>query len=406
MKEFAGKHVLKIVENLSVPFDRRVWREARGLRNHGADVSVICPRGQNYDTQAYEQIDGIEIYRYSLPIEGVAATSKFSRKVFLVEYTIALFKTLFLAWRIYIKKPFQVIHVANPPDIFFIIGLVFKPLGVKFVFDHHDLCPEAYLDKKKEPVEDIFYKIQVLFEKFTFMVSDIVIATNESYKKVAVQRGKKSDDDVFIVRNGPDRNKYKIMPDDIALRNGFDYLVGYIGVMAKLDGVDYLIRAADYVVNKENRKDIGFILIGSGTSFNELKTLTNELNLNDYIKFTGRIPDEEVFSILSSIDVGAAPDPPTLMNNVSTMNKIMDYMWFGKPIVSFDLFESKFSAQNAAVYAKGSDYENFGQLIIDLIENKDKRIKMGQFGKERVKGLTWQQSEQELINAYRYLFSN
>lgn len=405
MKEFAGKHILKIVENLSVPFDRRVWREALALCRAGAHVSAICPRGQKYDSKPYEVIEGIEIYRYRLPVEGVAATTTFSRKIFLLEYSIALLKSFYLACKIYLKQPFNVIHVANPPDIFFIIGLIFKPFGVKFVFDHHDLCPEAYLDKKSEPVKDIFYRVQVLFEKLTFLTSNIVIATNESYKKIAVERGKKKSDHVFVVRNGPDRNKYLIKPVDKSLRNGFDYLVGYIGVMAKLDGVDYLIRAADYVNNKANRKDIGFILIGSGTSIEELKALSSQLNLDDYIHFTGRIPDEQVFSILSSIDIGASPDPPSMMNNVSTMNKIMDYMWFGKSIVSYDLLESKYSAQNAAVYANGSDPEEFGQLIIDLVDNKDKRKKMGEYGQKRVQFLTWQQSEIELIKAYRFLFS-
>lgn len=354
MKEFAGKHILMIVENLSVPFDRRVWKESVALRNVGAEVSVICPRGVTYDYQPSEVIEGIKIYRYKLPVEGTAAVSKFTIATFLLEYAVALLKTLFLSLRIYAKHAFDVIHAANPPDIFFIIGLLYKPFGVKFVFDHHDVCPEGYLDKKSEPTKDLLYQVQLVLERLSFWSADIVVSTNESYKNIAITRGKKKNSSVFVVRNGPDANKYKICPQDQSIRNGFRHLVGYIGVMGKLDGVDYLIRAADYVVNEANRTDIGFVLIGSGTSISELKELTNNLRLTDYVRFTGRIPDEQVFSILSAIDIGAAPDPPSNLNNISTMNKIMEYMWFGKPIVSFDLVESKNSAQDAAVYIKSS----------------------------------------------------
>ena len=405
MKEFAGKHILKVVENLSVPFDKRVWREAVALHNAGAKVSVICPRGDTYDFKAFEIINGIQIYRYKLTVEGIAAQSHFSKKIFLIEYTLAFIKTFFLALKVYFKEPFHVIHVANPPDIFFILGLIFKPFRVKFVFDHHDLCPEGYLDKKNKPKKDIYYHIQILFERLTYLTSNLVIATNESYKMVAIKRGKINKDAVFIVRNGPDTDRYKFVYKENFFHKNFKYLVGYIGVMAKLDGVDYLIRAADYIVNTINRKDIGFILIGSGTSIDELKELTSELKLNDYINFTGRIPDNQVFSILSAIDIGAAPDPPSKMNNISTMNKIMDYMWFGKPIVSFDLIESRFSAKKAALYANKPDSKEFAKLIVKLVDNPEMREKMGNFGKERVAKLTWQKSEKELLNAYRFLFT-
>lgn len=402
--EFAGKHILMIVENLSVPFDKRVWRESVALHNAGAEVSVICPRGLTYDCKDYEEIEGIKIYRYRLAIEAEATVTKFSRKTFLLEYAIAFLKTLLISCKIYIKHPFNVIHTANPPDIFFLIGLLYKPLGVKFIFDHHDVCPEAYLDKKSEPVKDFLYRLQLILEKLSFWSADIVISTNTSYKKIATTRGKKKSSKVFVVRNGPDIEKYRVYPPDKKIRDGFKYLVGYIGVMAKLDGVDYLIRAADYIIKKANRKEIGFILIGSGTSINELKELTSSLRLNEYVKFTGRIPDEQAYLILSSIDIGAAPDPPSNLNNISTMNKIMDYMWFGKPIVSFNLLESKNSAQDAAVYIKNAKEEDFGQAIIDLADSPDKRKSMGRYGQKRVKLLSWQQSEKVLMNAYSSIF--
>jgi glycosyltransferase involved in cell wall biosynthesis len=405
MKEFAGKHILMVVENLSVPFDKRVWRESVALRNAGAEVSVICASGTTYDSKPLEVIDGIRIYRYKLPAEGIATSSEFTIVGFVIEYTVAFLKTFFLSIGIYLKHPFHVIHVANPPDIFFIIGLLYKPLGVKFVFDHHDVCPEGYLDKKSKPTRDLLYRFQLLLEKLSFWTANIVVSTNESYRNVAMMRGKKEHSDVFVVRNGPDTDTYKIQSQDQTIRGDFKYLVGYIGVMAKLDGVDYLIRAADYVVNRANRTDIGFILIGSGTSINELKDLTNNLRLTNYVRFTGRIPDDQVFSILSTIDISAAPDPPSRSNNISTMNKIMDYMWFGKPIVSFDLVESRRSAQDAAVYVTSVNAESFGQAIIDLIDNPDQCSSKSEYGRRRVKSLTWQESEKVLISAYRYLFS-
>jgi glycosyltransferase involved in cell wall biosynthesis len=394
-----------IVENLSVPFDRRVWRESLALQRAGADVSVICPRGKTYDTEAMITIEGVEIYRYGLPAEGEASASRFTVKTFLYEYFVAILKTFALSVKIYFKKPFHAIHTANPPDIFFLIALPYKLLGVKFIFDHHDLCPESYLDKEKIPNKDFLYRAQVLLEKMTFAAANVVISTNESYKSVAISRGRKKSSSVFVVRNGPDYSQVNIQTKDVAPRNGFKHLVGYIGVMAKLDGVDYLIRAADYIVHEARRNDVGFVLIGSGTSFEELQELTNQLHLNDFVRFTGRIPDKEVFSILSSIDVGVAPDPPGLLNNVSTMNKIMDYMWFGKPIVSFNLAESKFSAQLSAVYVHEANAENLGRAIIELLDNEEQRKRMGELGQERVKLLLWKESAKVLLNAYRELFS-
>lgn len=403
--EFLGKHILMIVENLSVPFDRRVWREACALHEAGADVSVICPKGQNYDVESRTIINGIKVYRYSLQIEGVASDNRFTKASFIWEYFLALVKTLFLSIRIYFTKRFHVIHVANPPDIFFLIGWCYKPFGVRFVFDHHDLCPEGYLDKKNEPEPDLLYYVQVLLEKLSFRTADIVIATNESYKEIAVRRGRKSPERVFVVRNGPDENSWVGIPKKADWKTGFKYLIGYIGVMAKLDGVDLLVRAADYVVNVAGRKEIGFVLIGAGTSFNELRDLADKLSLANNVYFTGRMPDEQVFQILSAIDIGASPDPPSLLNNISTMNKVMDYMWFGKPVVSFDLAESRYSAGEAAVYIEDVTPEAFAKAILDLIDNPDKRKIMSLYALERVGTLTWQRSKKNLLSAYKHLLS-
>jgi glycosyltransferase involved in cell wall biosynthesis len=400
---FGGMHVLMVVENLSVPFDRRVWREACALHEAGADISVICPRGKSYDTESKAEIDGIRIYRYNLPLEGISSGSRFTVGSFLLEYFLALTKTFLLSLKIYYGKRFQVIHVANPPDIFFLIGWCYKPIGVKFVFDHHDVCPEGYLDKKREPKPDILYRAQVLLEKLSFRTANVVISTNESYKEIAIRRGKKKPESVFVVRNGPDENGWPNMTKRADGKMGFEYLVGYIGVMAKLDGVDFVVRAADYIVNVAGRKNVGFVLIGSGTSYDELCELTETLSLTNHVRFTGRIPDEKVFEILSSIDVGVSPDPPGLLNDISTMNKVMDYMWFGKPIVSFELAESRISAQDAAVYVKDVTHVALGKAILELIDNPKKREIMGASGLQRVRHLTWQTSKKNLLSAYQHM---
>ncbi len=400
---FAGKHLLLIVENLSVPFDRRVWREARTLREAGLEVSVICPKGRNCDRESRAELSGVMIYRYDLGVEGVASSSRFTIGSFFAEYSIALVKTFFLSVKIYLKKRFHVIHTANPPDIFFLIGWFYKPFGVKFVFDHHDVCPEGYLDKKSEPKPDLLYRVQVFLEKLSVRTANAVIATNESYKQIAIRRGRKRPESVFVVRNGPDENDWSNKRKRTSSRTGFKYLVGYLGVMAKLDGVDFVVRAADYVVNVVERKEIGFVLIGSGTSFNDLRELADRLHLKNHVRFTGRIPDEEVFQILSSIDVGISPDPPSMLNDISTMNKVMDYMWFGKPIVSFDLAESRYSAQDAAVYVQEVSPVALGKAILELIDNPEKRRIMAASALSRVRSLTWQHSEKNLLLAYRFL---
>lgn len=396
----AGR-LLILVENLPVPFDRRVWQEANSLIKAGYEVSVICPKGKEY-SKSFEVINEIYIYRHPLPFEARGAAG------YLVEYACALFWQFILSVKVFLERGFDVIHACNPPDLMFMIGFLYKVLfGKKFVFDQHDINPELYLAKGGK--RDFFYKLLFLFERLTFGVANISIATNQSYKEIALARGKKKSEDVFIVRSSPIvENIERFIPQafDGTLKKGKKYMVGYIGVMAKQDGLDYLLRAADYIVNKERRDDIFFVLIGKGPEWEDLVEYSKKLQLQSNVVFTGRISDKEMVNYISACDVCVNPDIVNEFNNKSTMNKVLEYMVLGKPIVQFDMRESRYSAQDASLYAKANDEEDFARKIIELLGNKERREKMGWIGRKRVKEeLSWECSERELIEAYRYLFS-
>lgn len=334
MTEFAGKNrrVLIIVENLPVPFDRRVWNEAKTLAAAGYQISIICPRTRGFEAK-YEFLDGIHIYRHPLFFEAKGTVG------YIFEYCCALFWEFVLAWKVMVKHGFDVIHACNPPDNIFLVGLFFKLFGKKFVFDHHDINPELYLAKFGK--KDLFYRILLALERWTFRVADISIATNESYRQVAVERGGMDLGRVFVVRSGPDIECLKILPPNMALKKGRSYLVGYVGVMGKQEGIDYLLGAIKHIVDSMGRKDVQFSLVGSGPEIENLKAYAKELKVEQYVTFTGRVPDEEMLEMLCTADVCVNPDVANEMNDKSTMNKIMEYMALGKPIVQFDLRRRK-----------------------------------------------------------------
>ncbi|WP_421903550.1 glycosyltransferase family 4 protein [Maridesulfovibrio sp.] len=394
-----SRKVLILVENLPSPFDRRVWQEATSLRAAGYHVSIICPTGKGYEGY-YEEIEGIHIYRYDLPLEGEGA------KGYAVEYSAALWHTFRLAWKVRREQGFDVIHACNPPDLFFLIGLVFKLFcKTKFIFDHHDINPELYEAKFNK--RDFFWKLMVWLERATFMAADVSIATNESYKRIAIERGKMDPEKVYVVRSGPKLDRLKFIPPVEALKNGRTYLVGYVGVMGKQEGLDLLLRSVDYIVHDLGRQDIHFGLVGGGTSLAEMKVLAEELKVSDYVTFTGRVPDQDLLEMLNTADICVNPDRANEMNDKSTMNKIMEYMALGKPIVQFDLTEGRFSAQGASLYAAPNDYKDMGDKIVQLLECPDLRDKMGALGYRRVRNeLEWKYEEPKLLKAYEAVFKD
>jgi len=397
MTSFQKKHILIIVENLPVPFDRRVWQEANTLKDNGAKVSIICPKMKDY-TAAYEVINGIEIYRHSLPFEARGAIG------YLLEYSVALFWEFFLSWKIFFKKRFHVIHGCNPPDLIFLVALCFKIFGVQYVFDHHDINPELYIAKFKS--KGFLYEMIILFERLTFATADFSIATNESYKEIAIKRGKMAEDKIQIIRSGPKLDRLKLLPPDIKFFKGGKYLVGYVGVIGGQEGIDLLLESVKHIVSI--RKDIQFAIVGGGSDLEHMIQLSVKSGLNDFVDFYGRVPDDLLIAVLNSADVCVNPDSPTEMNNLSTMNKIMEYMALRKPVVQYDLKEGRFSAQEASLYARCGDTIDFANKIIQLIDDPGLRTRMGDFAYKRViNELSWDYEKEKLIKFYdRILLDN
>lgn len=396
MKEFAGR-VLIIVQNLPVPLDRRVWLEARTLRQNRYRVSVICPKSKEYP-RSFEVIDGIAIYRYRIPFD---AQSPFA---YVMEFIYAWLATALLSLRVLFRQGFDVIHACNPPDTFFLLGLFYKLLGKEFLFDHHDLSPEMFLAKFRGR-NGLIYQSLILLEKLTMKTAKVILSTNESYRQIAIHRGHKDPADIFIVRTGPDLEQIKPVEPDESLKRGFRYLVCYLGEMCTQDGVDYLLRAAHYVKNGLKRNDVGFVLIGGGPAVPMLKDLSHTMGLTDLLWFTDRLSDQELCRYLSTADVCVDPDPWSEWANNSTMNKILEYMAFGKPIVAFDLKEIRNSARRAAIYVPPNDVRLFAEKIVYLLDDPALRQKMGEYGRQRIiNQLSWQHTSPPLLAAYKKIF--
>ncbi|MGW4545009.1 glycosyltransferase family 4 protein [Streptomyces violaceorubidus] len=386
-----GRRALILVENLSVPFDRRVWQECTTLRDAGWDVHVICPRGGKRDTEAEAVVDGVRIHRYPLR----AATG--GPAGYLREYGAALWHTARLARRV---GPVDVVHACNPPDLLFLPALWLKRRGARFVFDQHDLIPELYLSRFGRG-KDLLYRAVCALERMTYRAADVVIATNESYKDVAVRRGGRRPDDVFVVRSAPATDRFQPVPPEPELKRGKPHLLCYLGVMGPQDGVDYALRALAKLRDEVGRTDWHAVFVGSGDAFEAMVELSRSLGLDEQVEFTGRIPDADLVRYLSTADVCLSPDPRNPLNDVSTMNKVLEYMAMGRPIVSFDLREARVSAGDAALYAPANDEAAFAGLVARLLDDPDERARMGKIGQERVTGqLSWRNSQTALLAAY------
>jgi glycosyltransferase involved in cell wall biosynthesis len=382
IKRSDSARVLIIVQNLPVPFDRRVWLECGTLTSAGYRVAVVCPKGPG--DPSYQVIDGVEIYKYRPYSPGGGAAT------YLAEYAYSFAATLFLSLKAVRGGRFSAIQSCNPPDIFWPIGILFKLWhGARFVFDHHDLCPETF-ESRFPGGSPLLYRGLRLLERCTTRTADHVISTNESYHRLVMDRDGVKPDRMTVVRTGPDPDKMKAIEADPSLRRGRAHLAAYIGVMGPQDGVDIVIKAADFVVNTLRRTDISFTLIGSGDCFDELVALRDRLKLGDFVEFTGRAPDEDVRAILSTADIGLSPDPRNPLNDVSTMNKTMEYMAFGLPVLAFDLRETRASAEEAGVYATPNDIEELSRLLVDLIDDEPRRRSMGTAGRRRIEEkLAW-----------------
>jgi len=391
--------VLHLSENLTLPFDRRVWMELNALRAAGYEISAICPMGEG-GSEPYEVLDGIHVWRYPAP----PATSGFASYAW--EFLYCWLQTARLTLTVSARRGFDVIHTANPPDLFWAIALPFKALGVKFVFDHHDLCPELYLSRFGERrAGSLPHRMLQWLERMQFRTADLVVSTNESYRQVAISRGGKRPEQVRVVRSGPSRKRFgTIREPDPALKRGRPFLVAYLGVMAPQDGVDHLVRAAKAMVKDRGRADVAFTFIGAGDSFEELRALVREFGLEADCEFTGRIPDADVERILATADVCVSPDPKNPLNDVSTMNKVLEYMACAKPVVCYDLREHRYSAGEGALYADADDVADLATKIERLLADPELRARMGAYNRERfLSQMAWEHNAGELLKAYAWL---
>ncbi|HEX5801624.1 MAG TPA: glycosyltransferase family 4 protein [Azospira sp.] len=390
------RRILMLVENLPSPFDRRVWQEATTLRRAGYEVSIICPTGPGCERR-HELLEGIHIHRYRLPVEAAGAAG------YAVEYGVALAMSFLLSLRVLFTRGFDVVHACNPPDLFFLIGGFYKCFGKKFVFDHHDLNPELY--EAKFGRRDFFYRLMLRLERLTFRCADRSLATNESYRRVAIERGGMPPERVFVVRSGPSLERMKIVPPTPQLKHGRRYLVGYVGVMGRQEGIDYLLHAVRHIVYVRGRSDVHFGLVGGGTSLDEMRQLAHQLGVAAFVTFTGRIDDAGLLAMLNTAEVCVNPDVANEMNDKSTMNKIMEYMALGKPIVQFDLVEGRFSAGDASLYAHRNDSADLAGKILTLLDDPGLRARMGARGRQRVeRELAWDYEAPKLLAAYDSLW--
>lgn len=393
------KKVLMLVENLSVPADPRVWKEARALTQHGFQVSIICPKGTTRDQEPYICLEGIHIYRYPLTTE-IRHSSDYIK-----EYATAMSKSFLLSLKVLFRHGFDVIHAANPPDTFFALGLFYRLLGKKYIFDQHDLAPEMFHVKFQQRMQWL-YKALRFFERCSYKTAHLIITTNTSQKQMAMTRGGSSPEKVVIVRNGPDIPQFGSVAPELALKRGKPYLLAYVGVMGNQDGVEYALNALAELVHIRHRQDVSFVLMGDGDQLETLRTLTHTLQLDEYVHFAGWVSKTDMLRYLTVADVCLSPDPSNELNDHSTMIKTMEYMAMGKPIVAFDLPETHFSAQDAALYATSNNVHEFAHHIETLLNDEPLRLKMGASGRKRVEEtLCWEHSQSNLLQAYTTLFS-
>jgi glycosyltransferase involved in cell wall biosynthesis len=394
-----GRRVLIIVQNLPVPFDRRVWLEATSLTEAGYGVSVICPKARGYNAP-FESLEGVDIHRYGVPIDARGALG------FVVEFAWCFLRSFMKSVRIAAAgRGFDVIHACNPPETFWLLGRFWRLFGKRFLFDHHDLSPEMYAAKFGR-ASGLMYDGLLFLERMTFKTAHVVITTNESHKRIAQARGGVAPDSVFVVRSGPDVGRFKVYEPDATWKKGRPFLLVYLGEMCKQDGVDHLVRAMRILREDLQRNDLQTVFVGGGPEQPMIRAYADEQGVGDFCTFTGRVSDEDLCRILSSADVAVDPDPKTDWSDQSTMNKIMEYMFFGLPIVSYDLTEHRVSAQDAALYVEPNSERALAEGISALLDDPGRRERMARYGAQRVREkLVWQHSVPPLLAAYDAIFA-
>jgi glycosyltransferase involved in cell wall biosynthesis len=397
MTSNADRHILIVVENLPVPLDRRVWLEATTLIREGYEVSVISPMGRGW-TKPYEVIDGVHIYRHSEPPEAHSGAIAYAR-----EYGHAMWHWFRLARVVRKRRKFDVIQGCNPPDLIFLLALWYRLYGVRYMFDHHDVCPELF--QAKFGKKGLLYKIMLIWERMTFATASVSMATNGSFRDIAIKRGGMDPKDVFVVRSAPRVETFLRGEGDASYRKGADTVMGYVGVIGQQEGMDLLVLAAEHLIKELGQDNVHFVIVGFGPTLDEVKEDAASRGLSDYFTFTGALYGNDLLAALNVIDIGVSPDPKNPMNDISTMNKVMEYMTLEKPVVQFDLTEGKVSAGEASLYAKANDPIDFALKIDTLIRDPQARERMGKLGRKRVmEDLSWAHTVPALLAAYDRIY--
>ena len=392
-----ARRVLIVVENLPVPLDRRVWLEATTLRAHGYEVSVICPTGQGWDAP-YERLEGVHVHRYPAPPEAHSGAAAYAR-----EYGHALRHMFRLAREVHAARGFDVIQGCNPPDLIFLLARRWRGRGVRYLFDHHDVSPELF--EAKFGRRGALHRVLLRLERASFREAAVSIATNESFRRIAVERGGMDPRDVFVVRSAPRVERFEIRPPDPEVRRSASAVMGYVGVIGQQEGMDLLVAAADHLVRELGHADARFVVVGFGPELPAVEADVAARGMRAHFEFTGPLYGEDLLRVLNSCDIGVAPDPKNPMNDISTMNKVMEYMTLKKPVVQFDLVEGRASAGEASLYARPNDPRDFAAKIAALIDDPEARARMGEIGRARVlERLSWDASVPPLLAAYDRVF--
>jgi glycosyltransferase involved in cell wall biosynthesis len=393
-----GRRILIVVQNLPVPFDRRVWLEATTLAVAGYRVSVICPKAKGFD-RSYEVLGGVRIHRYRAPADARGALG------LVVEAIWCFARTAMKVLRVAVAGGgYDALHVCNPPETFWPLAYAGRLFGKKFVFDHHDLSPEMYEAKFERP-RRLIRALLLVLERETFRVADVVVTVNESHRRIALERGRVPPDNLFVVRSGPDQSRLTVYPPDPAGRDGKPHELVYLGEICKQDGVDHLVRALRVLRDELGRQDVHCTVVGGGPHQPEIRSYAAEMGVAEMCTFTGRVSDDELCRILSSADVGVDPDPKNSWSDRSTMNKVVEYMFFGLPVVGYDLTENQFSAGAAGLFAEANSERHLAGCISELLDDPARREEMGRVGRQRVgSALSWGHSAPVLLAAYQRLF--
>lgn len=403
-----------LVENY-FPQDTRVTNEASLLVDAGYKVSVVALRKKGQT--GHEVLNRVHVYRLptlelfkKTPCPNANRMKLLLVKLksfvgYIVEYCYFTTACLILSTYIFARRGFDVIHAHNPPDTLFLVALPFKLLGKKFVFDQHDLCPELYRSRYRA-AEGVVTRVLKILEWCSLRLADVTIATNESYKQIQIERANRNPRNIFIVRNGPNQRRMTPVVPSARLRSMDKCILCYIGSLNPQDGVDHLLRSLRHLLYDLKRPDFHCVIMGTGDSLQDLRSLADSLQLNGCVELTGFVSDDELQSNLAAADICVDPDPSSPLNDVSTWIKVMEYMAYAKPIVAFDLKETRYSAREAAVYVRPNEEAEFAKTVVELMGQPELRNKMGAYGRRRVEEeLQWSKVGRNLLKAYETLLA-